>query len=269
MIKILREYTDISEKFIKDFFGNFNPEMSDDDEFMFKDSRVAKWLGIQLLTLRRRLLETYRTNKNSEPLYYEFADFVRRRNGKNINYYITYECFEHLSMLSQTKKGIEVRGYFVKLRQFIQENKTTIYQALNNRDELKKINNNATNKGKEFIYAIAVDERHEDMFNANDNKLKLGRTIDIIKRLQTYNVGRIQEVDLKFLAVIDDSYSVEKCMKINLDKYRIFKNKEIFKISVSILKKILNLCKCENSNLCQMIKYLEDKVNIKPYLIIN
>ena len=46
-------------------------------------------------------------------------------------------------------------------------------------------------------------------------------------------------MDLKYLAIVDDSKSVEKCLKINLEKYRYIKKREIYKVDIKILYKIV------------------------------
>ena len=50
---------------------------------------------------------------------------------------------------------------------------------------------------------------------------------------------RIKDVDLKYLAIVDDSKSVEKCLKINLEKYRYIKKREIYKVDIKVLHKIV------------------------------
>lgn len=75
------------------------------------------------------------------------------------------------------------------------------------------------NQGREYAYIFVIDNKHIK------NIFKIGQTSDIIKRLDNYNVGRIDEIDLKYLAVVYDSKNVEKCMKHNLKKYQYIKNK--------------------------------------------
>ncbi len=58
-----------------------------------------------------------------------------------------------------------------------------------------------------MIYFFAVDERYP-------NILKYGRSIDIVKRLRTYNSGRIKDVELKYLAIVKNSKLIEKCIKM-------------------------------------------------------
>lgn len=116
-MKILSEYTDINKEFLKDFFGNFELE-NEDDIFYIKEKKVAKWLGIELQTLRDRLRNKYSNTNN----YLENIDYVRVKKGKDVTYTLTYKCFEALAMMSETVAGQKVRGYFIKLREFLQNN---------------------------------------------------------------------------------------------------------------------------------------------------
>ncbi len=126
----------------------------------------------------------------------------------------------------------------------------------------------------ESIYFIAIDER-------NPNILKLGRTTDIVKRLRNYNVGRIKEVDLKYFALVRDPLLIENCVKSVLEKNKVFENREIFNISPTKLKKMIDYCYCkyvsskkndklykEISDLLGLYAYTKDKINIKPYVVI-
>ena len=89
---------------------------------------------------------------------------------------INYQCFEKLAMSGDSKKSEIIRMYFVKLREFLTENQYSIYQAMENKQDLGKYS------GFESIYFFAVDNRKMDW--------KIGRSSDIIQRLRNYNVGR-------------------------------------------------------------------------------
>ena len=158
--------------------------------------------------------------------------------------------------------------YFTKLREFITNNQHIIYQALDNKANLKDYNRFET------IYFFAIDERKKDIF-------KIGQSEQIVNRLRNYNVGRIKEVDLKYLALVKNSFMIEKCMKLKLKKNQVIKNKEVYEIDPKKLKNIIKECYCkyvsikENNELYQEIAdllglyaYTKDKVNIKPYIII-
>ena len=181
---------------------------------------------------------------------------------------LNYQCFERLAMSGDSKKSESVRNYFVKLREFLTDNQKLISQSMTNKDELKKY------VGFESLYFFAADER---------KKLnKVGITKDIISRLKTYNTGRVQEVDLKYLAIINNSKLIEKCVKFKLKNKQYYENREIYEIDYIKLKKIIQDCYCkyvtkkendsmynELSQLAGLYSYVKNKKNIKPYVIIN
>ncbi len=263
-IKLLKKFTTIDIDFIDTFFDKF--KIGGELHFDIKDIDVAKYLGIQLNTLRYRL-----QNKFSKKKYYiEKVDYIKVKTGvtTSVTYMLNYQCFEKLAMTGDSAKSEDVREYFVKLREFLVENQKIIYQSIENKEDLKKY-------GKfESIYFFAIDERNKDFF-------KVGRTIDIVNRLRNYNVGRIKEVDLKYFAIVKNSLLIENCIKFNLKNKQIFDKKEIFHTSPENIKKIIDKCYCkyvskkenedlykELSDLLGLYSYSKNKVNIKPFIII-
>lgn len=125
----------------------------------------------------------------------------------------------------------------------------------------------------QFIF-FAADERKQ-------NILKIGKSKKIVERLRNYNVGRIKEVELKYLALVKNPLLIEKCIKLLLKKNQVFSGKELFEIDPKILKKVIDECYCKHvsikenielydeiSALLGMYVYVKDKLNIKPYIII-
>jgi hypothetical protein len=263
-IKLLKENTNIDEDFINTFFNKF--KIGGELDFDIKDFDVAKYLGITLITLRKRLNNAYSKTKR----FIENVDYVRIKTNisNNIIYMLNYPCFEKLAMSGDSKQSEVIRMYFVKLREFITENQHTIYQAMTNKNELKIYTKMDT------IYFFAADERKKDI-------LKSGRSSDIVNRLRNYNIGRIKEVELKYLALVKNPILIEKCIKFILKKNQVFSGKELYEIEPSKLKKVIYECYCKNvsssenlelyneiSSLLGMYVYVKDKTNVKPYIII-
>jgi len=180
---------------------------------------------------------------------------------------LNYQCFERLAMSGDSPKSETIRMYFVKLREFVTDNQQLIYQAIENKIELDKYS------GYDSIYFFAVDEKKMNW--------KVGRTSDIVQQLRNYNIGRIKEVDLKYLAIVKNPLLLEKCVKLKLKKNQVIKNKEIFHTEPKIIKNIITECYCkhipenknkevyeEMANLLGIYAYTKDKINIKPYIII-
>jgi hypothetical protein len=262
-IKLLKEHTTIDTDFIDTFFSNF--KIGGELHFDIKDTNVAKFLGISLITLRKRLLNILSKKKR----FFEKVDYIKVKTGvkTSVIYMLNYQCFEKLAMSGDSEKSELVREYFIKLREFLVENQKIIYQSIENKKDLNKYSK------FESIYFFAVDER-KDFF-------KIGRTIDIINRLRNYNIGRIKEVDLKYFAVVKNAYLIEKCIKFNLKNKQVIERKEIYNTTPKIIKQIIDKCYCkyvskkendelykELSDLLGLYSYSKNKVNIKPYIII-
>ena len=213
-IELLKEHTTIDNNFIDKFLKKI--KIGSELDFHIKDKNVSKYLNVSLGNIRKRLNNAYTKSIN----FIENVDYIKIKTGptSGITYMINYQCFERLAMSGDTQKSESVRMYFVKLREFLTENQRLIYKSMSNYNEL--------NKYEEFeaIYFFAVDERKNDIF-------KIGRTKDILHRLRNYNnnkkkfyffiiillnVGRIREVDLKYLALVKNSILIEKCTGIAL-----------------------------------------------------
>ena len=262
-IELLKKYTNIDEDFIDTFFKKF--KIGGELDFDIKYSNVAKYLGIELITLRNRLNNAYSKTKR----YFETVDYVRVKTGSTsgIVYMLNYQCFERLAMSGDSEKSESIRMYFVKLREFLTENQHLIYQAMENKQDLNKY------VGFESIYFFAVDDRKMNW--------KIGRTRDIVNRLRNYNVGRIKEVDLKYFAIVKNQLLIEKCIKLKLKKNQVKANREIYNVTPIAIKAVITDCYCkyvpasqnkdlyeEMSNLLGIYAYVKNKTNIKPYIII-
>jgi len=263
-INLLKKHTNIDEDFIDTFFKKF--KIGSELDFHIIDADVAKYLNIKLSTLRKRLLNFYMKKK---PKYFEKVDYIKIKSDENkIIYMINYQCFERLAMSGDSDQSETIRMYFVKIREFITENQHLIYQAMENKEDLRLYSKFET------IYFFAIDDRKDNIF-------KIGQTKDIVNRLNNHNVGRIKEIELKYLALVKNKKLIEKCMKLKMSENQVKKNKEIYKIDPKKLKKIIDNCYCQHvskkeneelykeiSDLLGLYVYTKDKVHIKPYIII-
>jgi len=261
--ELLKKYTDIDEDFIDTFFKEF--KIGHELEFNINENNICDYLNITIKTLRMRLNNQY-TNKD---FYFEKVDYIKEKYGRgnSIRYILNYQCFERIAMSSKTLESELVRSYFIKLREFLFNNQDLIKQALDNYSELKKYSS------METIYFFAVDDRKD--------LIKIGQTSDIVNRLRVYNVGRINEIDLKYLALVKHAMLIEKCIKHLLKDKQLIKGKEIYNVEPNKLKKVIEICYCKNvskkdnenlydelSKLLGLYSYVKDKKNIKPYIII-
>ena len=71
-----------------------------------------------------------------------------------------------------------------------------------------KIENSNDSKS---VYFFVIDDREPQILEAEN-------TIDIIDRLRNYNVGKINEVELRYVCIVQNSLLTEKCLKLKLKK---------------------------------------------------
>lgn len=207
---------------------------------------VAKYLGIiSQERLETRVRESFVLNID----YIIIRENQKSMKGiKDAHYMLAFETFEKICMNSSTKKGQQFRDYFVMLRKFIDYYKQHITDKIL---DLAK-----TNK---FIYILAV--------NKVSNLLKLGRTADMRKRLQTYSTGKEKHPDVKFIMIVEDDKRVEKCAKIFAKAYQYKVNKELYKMHNDKLKKIIFNCAITDKEVADDVRKMIDNDTLDTYIV--
>lgn len=268
IVLLLKKYTDIDPEFIDTFLGDYKVPTTEEEQYEFNilDESVSTYLDIKLSTLRARLQNKYSKKK----LYYEKVDYVRvykDKSKRTVSYLLSYPCFERICMNGDNEKSEVVRLYFSKLREFLTDKAKLVKQALDNKTEqLKKYSSFET------IYFFAADV----------GKYKIGKSAGILTRISNYNVGRVEEVDLKYLALVKNRKLIEDCLKLELKPFEVFEGKEIFEVEPEHIEKVINDCYCKSVSLKEhkelqsevtelfgFYSYVKDKTRIKPFVVIS
>lgn len=91
------------------------------------------------------------------------SDYVIKKEYQNIKhtspYFLNIACFKHLCMCSKTKKGTEVREYYIEIENLLIEYKNAVIKQL-----MININNNAIIKKydkKNVIYIINASDVYD------------------------------------------------------------------------------------------------------------
>lgn len=159
-----------------------------------------------------------------------------RGKSNSINVILSYECAKLLCMISKCEKATMVRNYYIELEKLIIAYKDNIVNDLNNQLGINCSNKKLVNKNglDGYIYVLKID----------DEVRKIGRTTDLKKRMKMYNVGRINELPIVYVYRTKNIDEVEKCVKKNLESYRVKKhaNNELFKIDDDFIKDTLIYC---------------------------
>jgi phage anti-repressor protein len=215
----LKMYTGISNKFIDEYYKFY--ELCEKNLFGIDSIKVIKYLNIT---------SSKKFHENLREKYIINNDYViKRLNNKlqkdkqDVFYYLSFDGFERICMMSRSKKGNQVRDYFILLRKFINYYREHIATKIN-----------SLTKNNKFVYILLVN-KDKDIF-------KLGRSGNIKKRLQNYATGKDKHPDIKFIMIVNDAKQIESCAKIFTKKYQYKENKEIYKIDFDLLKSVIVEC---------------------------
>jgi phage anti-repressor protein/predicted GIY-YIG superfamily endonuclease len=232
---IVKLFTTIPNDFVDDFYDLL--ERTEDNAqaqitaFPIDLGLVCKWLDVHKNKMVVTLKKTYKEREDYIVTKAQVVNRPENRGGHNRrDYFLTLECFKHICMRSSSKKGTEVRTYFIELDNFVTRYTREIVEGL-----LKKLNTvekKARNDGSGWIY----------IFRAKGSILKIGQTQDLIDRLRTYNTGRVDDVELLASFKTDHRKKAEDCVKTFVKAKRYKKRRELYEVDDDIIKRVMGMC---------------------------
>ena len=244
----------IKKTFINDFFEIIREDYFEiSDQFLINSNKLQLWLNI---TSRK---DFHFTIKNSYRINIDYIIIKNEnKNGKGghneIIYMLTPDCAKMILQSTKSKKGTEVRRYFIEIEKMLYKYKDTIIKSLSN--ELTLVKNNQKPKPdnkKRKIYIFKA-------LNTNETLYKLGKSKNIRKRLNSHNSALANDLILVHEFETDNMHGVEQCIKglMRVAQYR--KYKEVYQVDLEILKKFLKICD-DNINIIKELlnKDLSDK----------
>jgi phage anti-repressor protein len=244
----------IKKTFINDFFEIIREDYFEiSDQFLINSNKLQLWLNI---TSRK---DFHFTIKNSYRINIDYI-IIKNENkigkgGRNeIIYMLTPDCAKMILQSTKSKKGTEVRKYFIEIEKMLYKYKDTIIKSLSN--ELTLVKNNQKPKPdnkKRKIYIFKA-------LNTNETLYKLGKTTNLKNRLKTYNSGNANDIEPLFILPVNDIDSVESCVKKCCKKYQYRKYKEVYEIDIDVLKEVMTDC---NDFVNKMAIKLSDKTEKK------
>lgn len=235
MEKFVQKYSDVPNKFIKDFF-NISKEHYNDNDFIINFKNVVKWLNVRKDHLKRLLISKFEKDYD----YIIEEKKVINKKGKGANYVeiikLTPDCFKELCMISQTDKAKQVRKYYLSVEKLMKKYHKYIEEKLLKQiGVLKKNQKSDINIKGGVIYVIKA-------LNSNETLYKLGRSNNIKQRLKNYNSGNANDIEPIFIIEVDDIVKVENCIKNLVRDFRYRKYKEIYEIDINVLKSSIVNC---------------------------
>jgi len=249
-LDFLKKYSSISNTFLEDFFNLYNRNTSDND-FVIDLKNVAKWLKVNLKVLRETLKKSYTKNID----YIDNSNKIQKKGSGGHTLKITLltpNCFKKICQLTKSKKGDEVREYFIKVEETLFRYKNYIIEGLE--EKIKKLEQNQKPKVYPKRGVIYVFETP----NSPQNSLyKIGKTKDLKQRLKSHQSPLSHDINILYYFETEDIDSVEKCAKTFMKKYQYRKYKEVYQVNIDIIKEVISSC----GKIPENIKLKENKDN--------
>jgi phage anti-repressor protein len=253
----LKIFTTVPKRFIDDFFTITKVDEDVNTDFYIYVSKLSKWLDVP----ERKIRETLRTSYEIGVDYIKIKDTSPAQGKYGYNrrkkYMITADAMKRLCMRSASKKAETVRSYFIELEEFIIHYNEQIVDGLMRDIQNLAMKERRNNKedGPGFVYIL----------RAAANVNKVGETmLELVKRLSTYNTGRVKDVELLYSYRTTHRREVEKCVKALMKNKRYKKTRELYEVDWDIISKLIKGCARLSLKLDQKNK---SKLDGKYYII--
>ena len=240
----VKRFTTVPEAFVDELFEMMS-ESTRQSEIVIDLDRVAKWLQVLknnlLKTLRRSYVldVDYSVKRGTNP--------VKRKYGSN-NWSlvrVSPSCFKELAMRSNSKNSALVRMYLLQVEDaFIGYRAQTMEGMRHDVRTLLANQKPRTKPGKPgYVYMIRVKDGvtlHE--VSNGEVPVKIGRALQMQERMDGYDTGFADKVDILYQVQTDDMVAVESCVKLLCKAKQYRKRKEIYTIDVDVMKKVIDHC---------------------------
>ena len=230
----LKKYSTLSNDFIDDFYSIYDFNQHNNNDFIININVVAKWLGSLKGKIKETLVNTYNLNIDYKISKEKQNSKISKSNKEII--LLTPDCFKRLCLLSKTKKGEEVRTYFIELEKLINNYKNYIIDGLKN--TVKILENNQKPIPKNIKGVIYILKSPKDI----DGIYRFGKTQDFYNRIANYNSSNSDKMQVLFIFETKNIQQIEDCVISQIKQYRYKKRKDFYQINIDIIKQIINSC---------------------------
>ena len=234
---VVKKLTTVPAVFVDELFSLYSPDTIQTD-FVVNLDYVAKWLHVSKQELLKTLKHSY-----VKDVDYKCQKGVKNPNQKDprSNNYtqclLTPDCFKRLCMMSKAKNAHMVRTYFIEIEALFMKHKDTLIKGM--QQEIDRLNKKRMKtkypKGQGYIYIIKASPQYDSVY-------KIGRSMNLKARLSTYMTGRVEDLDVLYVYKAEDVHAVEQCVKGYLAGKRYMKYKELYKVELEHVKRLIGRC---------------------------
>jgi phage anti-repressor protein len=248
----LIDNSNIKKSFINDFFEIIREDYLElSEEFLISSNKLQIWLDI---SSRKDFHDTIKRSYKNNIDY-----IITKPNNKGIGknnekiYMLTPDCTKMILQLTKSKKGNEVRRYFIEIEKMLYKYKDLIIKNLSN--ELELVKNNQKSKldiKKNKIYIFKA-------LNTNLTLYKIGRANDLKIRLKSHNSPLANDLKVLYEYETENIKQVETCIKALMKHAQYRKYKEVFQIDINIIKKFIKQCDNDINLVKEYVKNQNDE----------
>lgn len=227
----MKKFTTIDPKFIDDFFSLYDQETSDND-FVIDLDIVIKWLGMEKFNFKKTLKSSYIKDVDYEIIKVK----SNGRGGQNREtILLTPSCFKKICQLTKTKKGDEIRDYFLEVEDSLKRYYLYIIDGM--KTKIQKLEHNQKPKiypKRAVIYVFQTPDK-TDVY-------KIGKTTSLKNRLRSHQTPLADDINILFYFEVDDVDTVESCVKVLLKRFNYRNNRELLEVDPQIIKDTIKTC---------------------------
>ena len=259
----IKNNTFVDSKFVNDFYDIIKEDYIERyNEFLIDSELLRKWLSINF---RKDFNDTIKRS------YIKNTDYTLEKvklsigsGGNNFEIIkLTPEAAKKICMNTKSKKGNEVRQYFLDLELALYKYKNYIIDGMNKK--IQQLENNQKpkiNEGKKIIYVFRA-------LNTDLTLHKIGKTINSKMRFSKHNSPLANDLEILFQYETENIDQVESCIKNLMKKAQYRKYKEIYQVNLDIIKKSIKHCDADITSFNNKIKKLHNSNTQKGGKIIN
>ena len=258
--KLNLEFNDDEQQIFLQHFKGF---LNKDNEFIINIEFAFKWIGFTRKDNAKRLLKKHFELNINYTIIDELSCFLPKeeiddqkyKEGKlNEIILMTPTTFKELALLANTKKGKQVRMYYIKMESIMMKYLSEKNNKLIAEANQKVLEANQLTKNME--YALEIEQNnlakvlkrniYKDnpcqvvyIYKESEFKYKVGESNNIARRETDHRCGNTTN-QVVYTKKCCNRKLLEKVVHHILDQYRDIKNREWFTVSFDIVKAVLD-----------------------------
>lgn len=238
MIENFKEFLLKNSVIEEAFLNDFNKLITENyfdlyHEFVISSDYLEKWMQIKD---RKNFLETIKSYKENIDYIIEKVEKEGRGGYNRKVYMLTPECVKKILQVTKSKKGDQVRSYFIEVERVLYKYKNYIIEGLNQKiKQLERNQKPKINPGKKIIYVFKA-------LNTDLTLYKIGKTINSKTRFNSHNSPLANDIKILYQYETDNIDQVESCVKAHLKTAQYRKYKEVYQVNLNIIKNVIQTC---------------------------